>query len=118
MLSGFLQIIFFLLAGEAVAFVTRLPLPGAVLGMALLLSWLLIKKHKPSENLEAASQGLLQFLSVLFVPAGVGIILHIERIRHEWLAILASVVFATLITAGLTALLLQKLHRSTAQPHD
>ncbi|GHU33858.1 murein hydrolase transporter LrgA [Betaproteobacteria bacterium] len=118
MLTGFLQLLSFLLAGEIVVHLAALPLPGPVVGMALLLAWLLRRGSEPSENLGKAASGILQFLSLLFVPAGVGIILHLERLQREWPAILGSVVFATLISVALTALLLRRLSAGKEQSHD
>ena len=118
MLTGFLQLLAFLLAGEVIVYLTALPLPGAVVGMALLLGWLLWRGREPSENLGKATTGILQFLSLLFVPAGVGIILHLERLQREWPAILGSVLFATLISVGLTGLLLQALSGRKGDSHD
>jgi holin-like protein len=118
MLIGFLQLLSFLLAGEIVVHLAALPLPGPVVGMALLLAWLLWRGSEPPENLGKAAAGILQFLSLLFVPAGVGIILHLERLQREWLAILGSVVFATLICVALTALLLRWLSAGKEQSHD
>ena len=115
MLIGFLQLLSFLLAGEILVYLTALPLPGAVVGMSLLLGWLLWRGGEPGENLGKAAGGILQFLSLLFVPAGVGIILHLERLQREWPAILGSVLFATLISVAFTALLLRRLSAGMAQ---
>ena len=115
MLIGFLQLLAFLLAGEIFVYLTALPLPGAVIGMSLLLGWLLWREREPGENLGKAASGILQFLSLLFVPAGVGIILHLERLEREWVAILGSVLFATLISVAFTALLLRRLSAGVAQ---
>ena len=118
MLTGFLQLLAFLLAGETLVYLTALPLPGAVIGMALLLGWLLWRGCEPGENLGKATTGILQFLSLLFVPAGVGIILHLERLQREWPAILGSVLFATLISVALTGLLLRALSGRKAAGHE
>ena len=115
MLIGFLQLLAFLLAGEIFVYLTALPLPGAVIGMSLLLGWLLWRGREPAENLGKAASGILQFLSLLFVPAGVGIILHLERLEREWVAILGSVLFPTLISVAFTALLLRRLSAGVAQ---
>ena len=118
MLIGFLQLQAFLLAGETLVYLAALPLPGAVVGMSLLLGWLLWRGRAPSKNIHKAASGILQFLSLLFVPAGVGIILHLERLQREWPAIVGSVLFATLISAGLSALLFRALTGTKADSHD
>ncbi|MDR3410221.1 MAG: CidA/LrgA family protein [Formivibrio sp.] len=118
MLSGFLILLSFLLAGDVVGYLFALPLPGPVLGMALLLAWLAWHRRAPPENLRVASTGILQYLSLLFVPAGVGVILHLERLQREWPAILGAVLFGTLISVGLTGLLLKRIRTKREMQHD
>lgn len=109
MLSGFLQLLCFLLAGETLVHLLALPVPGPVLGMALLLAWLLWRGGETPANIRQASLGLLQYLSLLFVPVGAGIVLHIDRLTREWPAILGSAIGATLVCIGLAGLLFQAL---------
>jgi putative effector of murein hydrolase LrgA (UPF0299 family) len=89
--------------GEVIARATNLPVPGPVLGMVLLLAGLLALRRVP-EALERTSRGLLDNLSLLFVPAGVGIVRHLDILRAQWLplaaAIAGSTVLAMLVTAG------------------
>lgn len=118
MLSGFLVLLAFLLAGDIAGYLFALPLPGPVLGMALLLGWLAWRRRPPPENLRTASMGILQYLSLLFVPAGVGVILHLERLQREWPAILGAVLAGTLISVGLTGLLLKALRAKREAQHD
>ena len=118
MLSGFLLLLAFVVGGDLIGHVLGLPLPGPVIGMILLLAWLGWRKQAPPENLTVASQGVLQHLSLLFVPAGVGLILHLGRLQHEWLAMQGSVIFGTLLSLGITGLLLKYLSARTKSPHD
>lgn len=118
MLTGFLQLLAFLLAGEILVYLAALPLPGAVVGMALLLGRLFWRGAAPSEELGKAATGILQILSLLFVPAGVGILLHLDRLQREWPAILGSVIFATLLCVGLTALLFKALAPRREGDHE
>jgi holin-like protein len=78
--------------------------------MLLLLGALLLRGNAPIW-LETTAQGLLQHLSLLFVPAGVGVMVHIALIRAEWLPILATLTLTTIITMAVTALSLQGLAR-------
>ena len=94
------------LIGEALVFVLHLPVPGPVIGMALLLFFLILKKGMP-QGLEESSNGLLRYLALLFVPAGVGITLHYELIKNEWVAISGAVIGATLLTIAFCALLMK-----------
>lgn len=104
------------LAGEVVVRWFALPLPGPVAGM-LLLFILLVVRDGPSPELRDTSQGLLQHLSLLFVPAGTGIVLHLTRIGEEWPALLLSLLISTLAALAVTALamrLVQRLQERTA----
>jgi holin-like protein len=99
----FLQLIGCQLVGESVQRLSGIPIPGPVIGMLILLA-ALIARGGPSAALESSSRSLLKHLPILFVPAGVGIVAHLELIRTEWLPIMGGVlgssVIAILATAG------------------
>ncbi len=90
------------LAGEVASRATNLPIPGPVLGMVLLLCGLLALRRVP-DALERTSRGLLDNLSLLFVPAGVGIVQHLDILRAQWLPIAAAIVGSTVLTMLVTA---------------
>jgi len=90
------------LVGEAVVRFFALPLPGPVLGMVLLFGGLLIRGGVPAA-LQTTGTGLLSHLSLLFVPAGVGVMLHMTRIQDAWLAIGVALLGSTLIAVAVTA---------------
>jgi len=58
---------------------------------------------KVPDSLSTAAGGLLSHLSLLFVPAGVGIMVHADRIAAEWLPIMLALVLSTLVTMTVTA---------------
>lgn len=113
MLSALTQLLIFQLAGEVIGRGLALPIPGPVLGMLFLFVALLIKGG-PGENLQTTSQNLLQHLSLLFVPAGTGIMVHLHRVSDEWLPLLASLLVSTLATLIVTALVMKLCQRSPA----
>ena len=98
------------LAGEVIAKSLALPIPGPVIGMVLLLVGLLIKGDVP-DALERTARAFLDNLSLLFVPAGVGVMLHLALVEREWLPITASLIGSCVITIAVTALLLRLLAR-------
>jgi putative effector of murein hydrolase LrgA (UPF0299 family) len=57
------------------------------------------------------ADGLLQHLSLLFVPAGVGVVQHLELLSGAGLRLVAVVVLTTLITLAVTALVFAALAR-------
>ena len=98
-----------------VARALALPIPGPVIGMALLFLTLLLRGG-PGEDLRVTSGQLLQHLSLLFVPAGTGIVLYGERIAAEWLPLLVALFLSTFLAIGVTALVLQALTRKRRKP--
>ena len=108
MLNAIALLLVFQLAGEAIALYFALPVPGPVIGMGLLFATLWFRGG-PSDNLRGAAQSLLQHLSLLFVPAGVGVMLHAQRMADEWLSILVALVASTLLTITVTALVMRAL---------
>lgn len=108
MLAAITLLLLFQLAGEAIVLFFALPVPGPVVGMGLLFAALALRGG-PSADLRNTAQNLLQHLSLLFVPAGVGVMLHIERIADEWLPIVAALVFSTFLAIAVTALALRFL---------
>ncbi len=109
MLNAITLLLLFQLTGEAIALFFALPVPGPVIGMGLLfaaLAW----RSGPSSELRSTAQNLLQHLSLLFVPAGVGVMLHWRRMADEWLPIVVALVASTFITIAITAVVLRLLH--------
>ena len=91
------------LAGEAFVRLAGLSVPGPVIGMVLLFAGLWLTNSTPKALADTAG-GLLKNLSLLFVPAAVGIIQHAGRIRAEWLAIAVALIVSTLLTMAVAAL--------------
>jgi len=100
------------LAGEVTARALNLPAPGPVLGM-LLLFGMLLWRGAP-DWLDQVGQGLLRLLPLFFVPAGVGIMNHVQLMQSEWLAIAVTLLVSTVITMIVTAGALLLLLRLTA----
>lgn len=94
------------LAGEVITRLLALPVPGPVVGMVLLFAGLVVRGRAPAD-LERVAAGLLSHLSLLFVPAGVGIMIHLRLIAHEWLPISAAVIVSTLLTIAVTGLVMK-----------
>ena len=108
MIGALITLLGFQLAGEVIARALNLPLPGPVLGMLLLFAVLLVRDSTP-EMLQKTAHGLLRHLSLLFVPAGVGIMTHLALLEREWLPTLLTLVLSTLLTLAITALVMRWL---------
>ena len=117
MLASLTTLLVFQLAGEVAARGLNLPVPGPVLGM-LFLFIALVLRGGPGHELQATGSTLLQHLSLLFVPAGVGIMVHLHRVADEWLPLLLSLLISTAATLVVTALVMKLCMRGQAARGD
>jgi len=108
MLAAVTVLLVYQLVGEIAVIALRLPVPGPVVGMALLFVTLIVRGTVTDEFRDVAN-GLLRHLSLLFVPAGVGVMAHLSRLEDEWLPISVSLVLSTLMTIAVTALVMRWL---------
>lgn len=106
MINGFIKVLVFLLLGEMVSFLMPISVPGAVIGMVLLFLWLAIRDDEDTE-LVGFTTLLLRHLSLLFIPASVGIMVHLDYLTREWLAILSAVLVSTLASIIVTAFIVK-----------
>ena len=88
--------------GELAARGLGLAIPGPVIGMVILLVALMIRGKVPS-SLRLTGEGLLRYLTLLFVPAGVGLMVHFELIAADLWPIVVTLVASTAMTLGVTA---------------
>lgn len=108
------------LAGEVFVRGLALPIPGPVIGLMLLLGLLLARDRFPmlargplqGDGVESVSRVMLANLSLLFVPAGVGVVQKLDLIADHgiaFLAVLAISVMLTLLVTVTTFLLASRL---------
>lgn len=98
------------LIGELCAKGTGLPIPGPVLGMVILFLFFCLKRGIP-EDIDQVGRGLMQNMSLLFVPAGAGVMVHFKLLGQDMLPIGFSLIVGTLITIAFTGLLMKRLSR-------
>lgn len=112
MVRGLFVLFLFQWLGELLTLSTNAPIPGAVFGMLLLLLALLLRQHVSSE-LQHTSQVLVQHLSLMFLPAGVGIFFLGQTIAAQWLAIAGAMVVGTFVSLLLTTALVKSLGQNS-----
>jgi holin-like protein len=113
MLAVFLTLLGCELVGEIVRRVLHLPIPGPVIGMLILAAGLALRAH-PQEGaekpaLDRTASALLDYMGLLFVPAGVGIIAQLGLLRQEWLPILAGLLGSTVLSLLVTGFVMHRL---------
>ena len=118
MLRSIFVIFFFQLLGEFLKKFFEMRIPGPVIGLILLLVTLIfLKKFKKTGivNLKAdvinTSNYILIYLSLLFVPIGVGVVMHLSYLENNLFRVLIIVFISTILTIGGTAFLMEKINR-------
>lgn len=99
-----------LIAGQAIQKAYSLSIPGTVLGMMILLLLLILKVVK-LEKIESITKILLDHLTFLFVPVGVGLITAFDKIKDTWIPLLIISIVSTAIVMGVTGLTVQLLNK-------
>ena len=107
MLVGITILLVFQLIGEMTAYFLGGIVPGPVIGMAMVAVLLVatggMKIIAPvHQQTVDTSKAILANLGILFVPAGVGIIQHLDLIRDRGFALLAIVLLSTVATLTVT----------------
>lgn len=110
MLASLTLLLVFQLIGETVVQWLRLPVPGPVLGMLLLFAALVLRGEVPTALRDTAN-GLLQHLSLLFVPAGAGVMTHLGLLATAWLPITVAILLSTAVTLLVTAFVMRTAAR-------
>jgi len=100
------------LIGEFLVRIANVSIPGPVLGLILLVCYLSWRGKVPAD-MQRTSSGLLTHLSLLFIPAGTGVMVHIHQLRAQWLPILAALLIGTLLTLMVTVLVFVAVARLT-----
>jgi len=118
MLRSIFVIFFYQLLGEFIKKFFEIRIPGPVIGLILLLVTLIfLKKFKKTAmvNLKTdvvnTSNYILSYLSLLFVPIGVGVVMHLSYLENNLFRVLIIVFISTILTIAGTAFLMEKINR-------
>ena len=110
MIASLTLILLCQLAGEIFVHGLALPVPGPVAGMLLLLGLLLARDRfaclargpLQAGGAEIGAKALLAHLSLLFVPAGVGVVQKLDLLAEHGIAIAVVLAISVLITLLVT----------------
>jgi len=115
-LIGFTLLLLYQVLGEAIARLFALDLPGPVIGLVLL--WPSLAVPWVHRHVSEVAGFLLSNLSLLFIPVGVGVILHLELLSTIWWQIALALLVSTLLGLATTVLLLRGLIRESDADAD
>jgi holin-like protein len=113
------------LAGEGLTRLFAWPVPGPVLGLVFLFLLLVMRARftPEADAIEATPLGavcgfLLANLSLMFVPAGVGILQEWATLQRDGFALLFALFVSTALALIVTGVVFQKLAARFAPDHD
>ena len=102
------------LIGDLISKFLKLPIPGNILGMIILLILLCTKVIK-IEQIETISNFILDHLAFFFIPAGVGLMSSIGIIKDTWIKLIIVCIVTTIIVIGSTGTIVQFVSRKISK---
>lgn len=121
MLNSIFTIFLFQLVGEFIQKFFEISIPGPVIGLILLLTVLLLKNKYSNAptNLEndlmRSCQSLINYLPLLFIPVGVGVVMHLSLLEENLISVISIIILGTLLTLALTGFIMEKLLKENDQ---
>ncbi|GAB5097171.1 CidA/LrgA family protein [Caballeronia sp. LP006] len=110
MLAALATLLVFQCLGEGVSYLFSIPVPGPVVGMLMLLGFLAIRPQA-ANALEPTALEILRHLSLLFVPAGVGIMVSAKALSGDLVAVVVAIAVSTTLAIAVTALVMRAMLR-------
>ncbi len=110
MLVGITILLVFQLIGEVTAYFLGGLVPGPVIGMGLLLA-VLLARGRIWPELDSVADTILRNLSLLFVPAAVGVMQQADLLARHWFVIALAIAISTVLTLTVTVLTFRAVAR-------
>ncbi len=107
----------FQLLGLVLVSALGLAIPEPVIGLILMFAWIHLKFPMPQE-LGVLCEGLLKHLSLLFVPAAVGLITYTDLLSQHWVPVLLALLISTPLSIAAGAWTFSKLAKSMDLPPE
>lgn len=109
MLRGLFALVFFQGTGEAIVYLSGIPIPGPVVGMVLLFATLQLTRTETPGWLGETGHFMIRWLSLMFLPACTGLFFLPDITADQWLPIIGAMFLGTLITMAAAAFLMHRL---------
>lgn len=105
----------FQLVGLVLVSWLNLAIPEPVVGLILMFAWIHFRAPVPDE-LGPLCEGLLKHLSLLFVPAAVGLITYADLLLQHWAPVFLALIISTPLSIAAAAWTFQKLAQRLQLP--
>lgn len=100
-LKQFLIIILVSCIGELLSYLLPLPIPATIYGLVIMLG-LLILRIVPLNAVKETAEFLIDIMPVMFIPAGVGLIVYWSQLKDFLLPVCVILVVSTLLVMLVT----------------
>lgn len=118
MLLTFVMVLVSIAIGETLTSALQIPIPGSIPGLLVAVAYF-AWRGGPTEHMSRMFDVLIPFVPMLFVPAGAGLVAHIDLIAADWIAIISAVTLAAtgglLVTGATAQFLLKRFSRSEGE---
>jgi holin-like protein len=104
-------------AGNIVSAILPITIPGSIIGL-LILFFLLAFQLIPTCWIKNSCNLFMRYMTVLFIPAAVGIMDNYSLLLANWVPIIFASVGGSIIVLFFTAYLTEYLHKPTVKPSD
>lgn len=111
MINGLMWLMACQLVGEVIVRLLDVPVPGPVIGMVVLFGLLQLRRSGDDATVVRAADGLLRHLQLLFIPAGVGVIVYLDAIRDNAVPIVGAMLISWFLGLALVAWTVVALER-------
>jgi len=110
MFKSLVYIFYFLIFGEIIKYLFDIPIAGNIIAMILIFISLKLKIIK-LEDVKPASDQLIKYMVLFFIPYGVGMMAFYDVLKENWIPIIFATLISTVITLYITAGIQQKLEK-------
>ena len=94
--------------GEVLKYYIPLPIPASIYGLVIMLG-LLMTKIVPVKSVKDAGSFLIEIMSLMFIPAGVGLMISWNEISDIWLPLVLIIIITTVVVMVVTGRITQKV---------
>ena len=106
MIRGLIILLGFQGAGEIISRLFSLPVPGPVIGLVLLLTFL-VQRGQVDKPIDTVASALIANLGLLFVPAAVGVVMFLPQLKANFWAISVALIVSVIATLATSAAVLR-----------
>lgn len=112
MINGLMWLLACQFVGEAVVRALDVDVPGPVVGMVVLFVLLQLRRSGDDATVVRAAGGLLEHLQLLFIPAGVGVVVYLDEIRDDAVPLVSALLVSWFVGLAVVAWLVLGLEKA------